>query len=156
MELSAAFSEEERRNIAEADCPSELRRSSFGQCCVGANSQGGGLEYGASHCNEKKSLKGQASPGPLREQRYWSRFELAFELTGAPKQAMFELPDALELLPNGSRVAVFGDSVMNQVFDGLMCAASRDTRVNVTSIRRFPREQTFWMFGAGHRTEVDM
>ncbi len=156
-ELSAVYSEQEKRNVAENACPEALKGQNRGQCCLGATSNGGGLTYSASvGCNLDKGLKGRASPGPLHSQRYWSRFELVFEVAGGPVQALFELPDVLAALPDGSRVAILGDSVMHQVFDGLMCAASRDARVKITALRQYPRVLTWWIFGAGERVEADI
>jgi hypothetical protein len=61
-ELSAVFSEQEQLNVVEAECPHALRDQRSGMCCVGAISQGGGLEYGGDHCNSNKELKDRTSP----------------------------------------------------------------------------------------------
>jgi hypothetical protein len=158
LELATVYSEAELRCATEDRCPlTLLETGEKGMCCIGATSGGGGLNSELSCLGAlSESSRLQPEPRPLGQQRFLAHYERVLEISGAPGRALFELPDALALLPSGSRVHVIGDSVMAQVFDGLLCSLSRDARVTVMARRSFPRVKVRWDVGAAVRLEVDV
>ncbi len=157
-ELATVYSEAELRCATEDRCPlTLLETGENGMCCIGATSRGGGLNSVSSCLSAlSESSRLQPEPRPLGQQRFLAHYERVLEIAGAPGRALFELPDALALLPSGSRVHVVGDSVMAQAFDGLLCSLSRDARVTVMARRSFPRVKVRWDVGAALRLEVDV
>lgn len=111
-------------------------------CCLGTISAGGGNRRYQERC-----YGGIAATQAVYTQRFPIPYHRVFRIKG--KKVLYDMKDVL-LAARSKTVVFLGDSVMNQIFDGILCAIQRRTGAVLTLVRH-ERPRKKWFFGTGTR-----
>ena len=144
-EFEALVTKEELLSIPmNSDQPGICNTGKMAQaCCLGTLSAGGGNRRFPMAC-----YGGIKATKQIYAQRFPIPYHRVFRLKG--REVLFDMKDVM-LAARDKTVVFLGDSVMNQIFDGLLCGIQRRTGA-VLRIVTYERGRKRWYYGAGLRS----
>ena len=124
------------------------------KCCLGSISTGGGNKIVKKACLAQPPTKNTSfSNSP----NYGVNYQKAFEIeTSDGYRTPWGMNEFIERLRGRTRVMFWGDSVMNQIFDAMICDFTRRQGNTVGKEYRFHRKKKKVKFGVGQRVELNL